>query len=335
MPDSVATPSGRQSTGPTVANRSLDTEDTVARCPICGSPDIQPFRSDVEDLEYFVRPLRDLNVLRCTACGSQYLGPRPTEAELPAFYPSDYHAYNEDHGLLAKVLVAARAGLEPNTTATCWAVARGGCSTWAQGIAVISTSSAGSATLSAPAWRYSGTSPPKAEGRGYEVLEGTLESIDLRGHLGRYDIVSMNHVLEHVVDPGLALERAHQLLRPGGHLIGQLPTVTSWEARLFGRNYGGYHYPRHLQVPSRPGLAELLAAVGFADIHLRSAPHVQSALSLQNALVRRGWRPQMRYGKTPAYSALLVAVLPYEAFAWAADRGGIVDFQAAKPQAAT
>jgi SAM-dependent methyltransferase len=76
-----------------------------------------------------------------------------------------------------------------------------------------------------------------------------LETMPLDGHESRYDIVSMNHVLEHVIDPGLVLERALRLLRPGGWLVGQLPARTSWEARLFGRYWGGYHFP-----PPPPGV---------------------------------------------------------------------------------
>jgi SAM-dependent methyltransferase len=164
--------------------------------------------------------------------------------------------------------------------------------------------------------------------RGYDVLDGTLEEADLTGYVGRFDVVSMNHVLEHVVSPRTMLERARTLLRPGGHLVGQLPTVSSWECRLFGRTWGGYHYPRHLQIPSRQGLADLLEAVGFSQVTVRSAPHIQTTISLQNTLVSRGWRPPMQYGKTPAYSALLVASLPFESVAWLCDRGGIIDFRA-------
>ncbi len=171
----------------------------------------------------------------------------------------------------------------------------------------------------------------KGRARGYDVLEGTLEAADLTGHVGRYDVVSMNHVLEHVVSPQTMLERAYDLLRPGGHLIGQLPTVSSWENRLFGRNWGGYHYPRHLQIPSRPGLAGLLQRVGLCNITIRSAPHIQTTISMQNSLVRRGWRPKMHNGKSPIYSELLVAALPYESVAWLFDEGGIIDFRAEKP----
>ncbi len=166
--------------------------------------------------------------------------------------------------------------------------------------------------------------------RGYEVLEGTLESADLTGHVGRYDIVSMNHILEHVVDPHTMLERSFDLLRPGGYVIGQLPTVSSWENKLFGHNFGGYHYPRHLQIPSKPGLRDLLIDVGFTSVHIRSAPHIQTTISLQNSLVRRGWHPKMHNGKTPAYGAIMVAALPFEFVAWVCDEGGIVNFQAQK-----
>ena len=47
----------------------------------------------------------------------------------------------------------------------------------------------------------------KGRARGYDVVEGTLESADLTDHVGRYDIVSMNHILEHVVYPHTMLER--------------------------------------------------------------------------------------------------------------------------------
>ncbi len=80
-----------------------------APCPICRSLDTAPFRTDVVDFEYFVVPPRPFIEQRCGRCGSQFLDPRPTEAELPPFYPSDYHAYNENHGAVARLLVEARA----------------------------------------------------------------------------------------------------------------------------------------------------------------------------------------------------------------------------------
>lgn len=318
---------------PAQASRATDAapgppEPTPSNCPICGSEDTVRFRSDVADFEYFVVPPRHFAMQRCRHCGSQFLDPRPTEAELPPFYPSDYHAYNENHGTVARLLVDVRSrsrarmygGLIPGGHGSIFDVGTGDCRHFDELRKYIDLECAGVEIQPEIA--------AKGRARGYDVLEGSLEEADLTGYLGRFDVVSMNHVLEHVVHPRTMLERARALLRPGGHLIGQLPTVSSWECRLFGRTWGGYHYPRHLQIPSRPGLAGLLEEVGFHRVAIRSAPHIQTTISLQNTLVSRGWRPPMQYGKTPAYSALLVASLPFESVAWLCDRGGIIDFRA-------
>jgi SAM-dependent methyltransferase len=305
-------------------------EGDPIRCPICGSDRTSLYRTDVADLEYFVIPPRDFAMEKCGACGSQFLIPRPLESELPPFYPSDYHAYNENHSGVARLLVQFRARsrarfygrLIQSPPGRLFDVGTGDCRHFDELRRFLDLECAGIEIQPDVA--------AKGRARGYDVLEGTLEAADLTDHVGRYDIVSMNHVLEHVVYPHTMLQRSYDLLRPGGHLIGQLPTVSSWESKLFGRNWGGYHYPRHLQIPSKPGLLELLEDVGFSSVRIRSAPHIQTTISLQNTLVRRGWRPAMRNGKTPAYGALLVAALPYESVAWLCDEGGIVNFQAQK-----
>lgn len=300
-------------------------------CPFCSSADTAVRRRDVEDLEYFVVPARPFVERRCRSCGSEFLDPRPTLAELDGFYPDDYHAYNEDHGLVARALVGVRARgrqrlyeeLVGSRAGRIFDVGAGDCRHFDELRRRCDFEFAGVELKPEVA--------AKARERGYDVAAGTLEEMDLSGHVGRYDIVSMNHVLEHVVDPQLVVKRSFELLRPGGWLIGQLPTVDSWEAKLFGRRWGGYHFPRHLQVPSHAGMDRLLGAAGFAEVTMRSAPHIQTAISLQNTLIGRGWRPRMSHGKTPVYSLLLLAVLPFEALAWLADRGGIADFRARKP----
>jgi SAM-dependent methyltransferase len=310
-----------------------DAEDWAVRCPICGSEDTWLYRTDVTDLEYFVIPPRPFATQKCRGCGSEFLNPRPLDSELPPFYPSDYHAYNENHGRVARLLVEFRARsrarfygrLIQDRPGRLFDVGTGDCRHFDELRRYLDLECAGVEIQPEVA--------AQGQARGYDVLEGTLEAADLTDHVGRYDVVSMNHVLEHVVSPHTMLERALDLLRPGGHVIGQLPTVSSWENKLFGRNWGGYHYPRHLQVPSKRGLAGLLEDVGFSAVRIRTAPHIQTTISLQNTLVRWGWRPPMHNGKTPIYTGLLLAGLPFETVAWLCDRGGIIDFQARKPSA--
>ena len=237
------------------AQETVDSEEGGSvRCPICGSDRTRLYRTDVVDLEYFVVPPRDFAMQKCGDCGSEFLTPRPLESELPPFYPSDYHAYNENHSGVARLLVQFRARsrarfygrLIQSRPGRIFDVGTGDCRHFDELRRYLDLECAGIEIQPDVA--------AKGRARGYDVLEGTLESADLSDHVGRYDIVSMNHILEHVVSPHTMLERANDLLRPGGHVIGQLPTVTSWENRLFGHNWGGYHYPRHLQIPSKSGL---------------------------------------------------------------------------------
>jgi SAM-dependent methyltransferase len=305
-----------------------DASRATSQCPVCGSERSRLRRSDVEDFEYFVEPSQHLVVQECVDCVSQFLHPRPGVEELVGFYPPSYHAYNENHGRVATMLVRTRARVRARQYQRLFGGPRGRLFDVGTGDCRHFDELRRFCDIECAGVELNPAVAEQGRARGYDVAVGTLETMDLTGHVGRYDLVSMNHVLEHVLEPRVAADRARQLLRPGGHLVGQLPTVTSWEARIFGRRWGGYHYPRHLQMFSREGLARSLASAGFADIHIRSAPHIQTAVSLQNTLVSRGWRPEMSYGKTPAYSALLVAVAPFELVAYACDRGGIIDFSA-------
>ena len=299
---------------------------------VCGSDDTRLSRADLADFEYSVRPDLPLVADVCGSCGSEYLTPRPTPDDLNHYDPSDYHAYNDDHGPVASALVRMRASrrakqyssLLDGKKGALFDVGAGDCRHFDELRKVLDIECAGVELNPEVA--------AAGRARGYAIADGTLEDLDLAEHAGRYDFVSMNHVLEHVIEPQVVVQRAFDMLVPGGWLIGQLPTNASWEARVFGRTWGGYHYPRHLQMFSRRGLARLLETTGFDSVKVKTALHVQTALSLQNRIVSMGWHPKMEYGKTPAYSALLVACAPFELAAFAADHGGIIDFSARKPR---
>lgn len=302
-------------------------------CPACKARVSTVSLADPVDYEYGVVPAASYSYLRCDQCASEYLSPRPGDEALADFYPQNYHAHNDDHGLIAAALVRVRGWLrgrkyrsllQGKLTGSLFDVGAGDCRHFEE--------------LSRYAqWEFAGVEilepvAQAARDRGYDIETGTLEQIDLSRHLGRYDVVSMNHVLEHVSDPLVVIERCRQLLKPGGYLIGQLPTNSTWET-VFGGAWGGYHYPRHLQLFSRQGLAQLLETGGFSSVKISSAPHCQAAISMQNELLARGWSLTLEYGRSRIYQLLLLLSLPLEAFAWLFNRSGVVDFIARRPQA--
>jgi len=75
------------------------------------------------------------------------------------------------------------------------------------------------------------------ERHGLRVHVAPLERLD-----GAFDVIVMNHVVEHVSDPVGLLRAARERLAPGGVLHVAVPNVASWDASLPGwTSYQPYH----------------------------------------------------------------------------------------------
>ena len=301
-------------------------------CVVCGAESTDVVHFQPADYEYYVVPKRQFKVFQCHGCGSRFIHPRPTVAELVSFYPDDYHAYHEDHGGFAAALVAMRdrtrarqyQHLASSRPIRLFDVGTGDCRHF-------------QALLRHAEFEFAGVEiKPEmvqaARDRGFDVHEGTLEDMDLSGHQERYDLVTMYQLVEHVLDPGSLFAKAAVLLKPGGWALGQLPCMDSLERRLFGRHWAGYHFPRHLQMLTKRGLRTLLTRAGFTEVAVTTALHLQAGLSAQNLLVGGlGYRPRLRHGKTPIYTLLLLAVAPFCAAEYVCRQGGMMNFLARKP----
>jgi SAM-dependent methyltransferase len=142
------------------------------------------------------------------------------------------------------------------------------------------------------------------------VSLGTLESID--PSLGEFDLITMNHYLEHVADPRCVLEEAYRRLANGGKLKIIVPDVSGFEAGLFGRYWIGLDVPRHLVNFSKRTLAAFLDQANFRVLSCR--PQFFPVLAYGSADIvldrRFGLRSRLlRYGLTTPIVAL--ALLSY------------------------
>jgi SAM-dependent methyltransferase len=91
---------------------------------------------------------------------------------------------------------------------------------------------------------------------------------------GDYDAVSMYHYLEHSLDPGRELAAAHLVLRPGGHLLIEVPDPRSRYARLLGRWWLPWFQPQHLHFMPVDNLRRRLGELGFTMVAEQHAePH--------------------------------------------------------------
>jgi 2-polyprenyl-3-methyl-5-hydroxy-6-metoxy-1,4-benzoquinol methylase len=101
---------------------------------------------------------------------------------------------------------------------------------------------------------------------GREHLRAAIEvgsAYDARPDLaGRFDVVTLFDVIEHLDDPGTAIERCLSYLAPGGRLFITTPDTGSLVARLLNRQWYYIDMIEHVSLFNRQNLERLLTAHG-------------------------------------------------------------------------
>jgi SAM-dependent methyltransferase len=101
--------------------------------------------------------------------------------------------------------------------------------------------------------------------RGDRDLSGhaRIRVTDIEDVEGSFDLITMHHSLEHVLDPVGVLRGAHNLLRDDGRALVRVPTCSSLAWSEYGTHWVQLDAPRHVWIPSRIGLERLAARSGF------------------------------------------------------------------------
>lgn len=78
-----------------------------------------------------------------------------------------------------------------------------------------------------------------------------------------FDLAILWHSLEHLHDPRGTLIKLHDLLKPGGKIIIEVPNLDSLQSRWTGRNWFHLDIERHLFHFTPQGLGTLVSQCGF------------------------------------------------------------------------
>ena len=132
---------------------------------------------------------------------------------------------------------------------------------------------------------------------GDHVVQASLDDPDLPFEAGSYDLVVLADVLEHLVEPSAALERAVGWCRPGGWLLASTPNIAHWRARLellrgrWPSEETGTFDAGHLRFFTNESFAELLRDAGLEGVELDVVvPRLRNHLPLERLGSDRGVR---------------------------------------------
>ncbi|MGM0576631.1 MAG: class I SAM-dependent methyltransferase [Myxococcota bacterium] len=153
---------------------------------------------------------------------------------------------------------------------------------------------------------------------------------DVAGRIeGAYDVVSMSHYLEHTRDPRAELAAAHRTLRPGGHLVIELPDPECRFGRILGSFWLPWFQPQHQHLPSVEILEGLLEEAGFEALRWeRAEPHQTVDLMFASFILLRRigpvpdlpWKPRPTPWDRARHGLTWVLGFPLLPVAWGLDK---------------
>ena len=230
-------------------------------CNCCGADDTSPV---LNGHDWLHRIPGEFTLVQCNHCGLMYLDPRPTPEELEVYYPADYEPHvgtkKQQLGWLRRI--DYRYGVEKRY----WAIMRY-CEQPGRMLDVGCGPGAFLDGMREHGWKVAGIEPsvrPATYAReelGLDVQISAFEDAHLEPE--SLDLVTMWNVLEHLRDPQQALSRIREALAPGGVLVFAIPSVESYDLRVFGQYWAGYDIPRHLFVFPPATLERMVEAAGF------------------------------------------------------------------------
>jgi SAM-dependent methyltransferase len=268
----------------------------VLRCPCCGATASTP------------RPLGPHPLARCTSCGTV----RSSRVADPAtVYGEGYHDGDDGFfvdtdlpGLHAYLQRAYRQRLDVvhRVAAPPGRLLDVGCG---RGDFLVSARDAG--------WQVTGVelvasaAATARERHGLDVRAGRVEDAGLEQ--ASYDVVCALHVVEHVPDVGALLAQLAGLVRPGGHVVVEVPNFGSLLRRT---QRGGWQHLRpreHVTHFTAPTLDAALRRAGLRPVVTASPSYTGAAVEVGQALADVGLRglagPATRLDRTRSGSALV------------------------------
>jgi SAM-dependent methyltransferase len=240
-------------------------------CSACGSSALSPHLSvRGETGDQGLIPTTDAygtalgDIVRCGDCGHMQLDRFPTDEELLVMYEdAESDDYVEEE---AGQRLTAQVALERIER---WVPEKGrlldlGC--WV-GFLLAEARDRG--------WQTVGVEPSAfasayaTEKLGLEVRREDLFAAEFPD--GSFDAVVLGDVIEHLNDPGAALDRIARLLAPGGVLYLALPDAGSRLAERMGARWWSV-IPTHVQYFTRGSLMTLLRSHGYEPLFAGTAP---------------------------------------------------------------
>jgi len=247
----------------------LGSNITGLSCPICGSEDAR--------LRYVINTYK---IFTCQECGSGFIFPRPEDHDVPDIYDEEYldaYIQTPSHGRdYSDWRFAGLSNLIDKT---------GGFNAAQKTRSVLDIGCGTGFFLSRfeqDDWDTHGMEvlPQSAEYArhefGLDVTVGDFLEVAIASH--SYDLVTMIHVIEHFIDPNSAMQKAQDILKPGGLFFLETPNWDGIGSIVQKERWSHLIPPEHLNFFGPASMRVLAERNGFQILSMTTVtpPYLES-----------------------------------------------------------
>ncbi len=203
-------------------------------------------------------------IVKCKECNARFLTPNPNAELLAQAYDDTYYGGTEDEekfeGFIEKGLNyfrKKRANKVAKLANTKGKVLDIGCG---NGQFLEQVSQFGDIEIFGT--EMQGSSAQRASKiKNINLKTGELSANDYSENT--FDVITLFHVFEHLINPQEYLEIIDNILKKNGHLIMSFPNIDSWQARFFKGKWLHLDPPRHLHFFTPKDFKKLIISRGY------------------------------------------------------------------------
>lgn len=101
----------------------------------------------------------------------------------------------------------------------------------------------------------------KANKKGLKIINTSFENSKLTAN--QFDVVIMNHVIEHFVSLPVIMRKLQKITKNGGLVIVTTPNGGGFPAKIFGENWYDWDFSYHMGIFTKKSLLKLFKLYGF------------------------------------------------------------------------
>lgn len=273
----------------------------MSNCPLCGKPDSRSFPI------YYMLKDKQFSGRKCRSCGFIFIDPRPTDGDLQLMYSDEYFLFDGAefgaHSSTDYETAAIRGSVK--FPAILGAIKRFkpagkffeiGC-----GMGYfLNFAKENGYEVSGIEYAALGTEACRSK-FGLDVHQSSFEAWE--GAPDAYDVIFMGDVLEHLVDPLGMLRKALSMLKPGGVVATEVPSMFNaivGRAAVAGMNLLGRQRkmpmpPYHINEFTPATLREILLTAGYSRVKIIQRVKAPSTITLRGSVFDKVVKKSLQY----------------------------------------